>query len=161
MICSHIVNLSLLLGAVLSWGIMWPLISDLKEDWFSGSIPKSSMRSLQGYKVHHIKFFAFTMYKNLCAVSAHIYICSFFQVFISIALILGDGLYNFLKILACTAKSMHTRATSKNIKIGIVADEFGLTGSSLYLAAQLFCILLQWRIRLIRSSTISSVMKYS
>ncbi|CAL9156164.1 unnamed protein product [Musa hybrid cultivar] len=92
MICSHIVNLSLLLGAVLSWGIMWPLISDLKEDWFSGSIPKSSMRSLQGYKV-----------------------------FISIALILGDGLYNFLKILACTAKSMHTRATSKNIKI--VADQ--------------------------------------
>ncbi|THU74320.1 hypothetical protein C4D60_Mb04t32120 [Musa balbisiana] len=98
MICSHIVNLSLLLGAVLSWGIMWPLISDLKEDWFSGSIPKSSMRSLQGYKV-----------------------------FISIALILGDGLYNFLKILACTAKSMHARATCKNIKIGIVADEFRLT----------------------------------
>lgn len=92
MICSHIVNLSLLLGAVLSWGIMWPLISDLKEDWFSGSIPKSSMRSLQGYKV-----------------------------FISIALILGDGLYNFLKILACTAKSMHARVTCKNIKI--VADQ--------------------------------------
>ncbi|CAL9088885.1 unnamed protein product [Musa textilis] len=92
MICSHIVNLSLLLGAVLSWGIMWPLISDLKEDWFSGSIPKSSMRSLQGYKV-----------------------------FISIALILGDGLYNFLKILAFTAKSMHARAASKNLKI--VADQ--------------------------------------
>ncbi|KAJ8513262.1 hypothetical protein OPV22_003696 [Ensete ventricosum] len=92
MICSHIVNLSVLLGAVLSWGIMWPLISNLKEDWFSGSIPKSSMRSLQGYKV-----------------------------FISIALILGDGLYNFLKILAFTAKSMHTRAARKNLKI--VADQ--------------------------------------
>uniref|UniRef100_A0A0D9W7Q6 Uncharacterized protein n=1 Tax=Leersia perrieri TaxID=77586 RepID=A0A0D9W7Q6_9ORYZ len=30
MICSHLVNLSLLLGAFLSWGVMWPLISDLK-----------------------------------------------------------------------------------------------------------------------------------
>lgn len=52
MICSHIVNLSLMLGALLSWGIMWPLISELKGDWFSASIPQSSMRSLQGYKVH-------------------------------------------------------------------------------------------------------------
>ncbi|XP_042389900.1 probable metal-nicotianamine transporter YSL9 [Zingiber officinale] len=82
MICSHIVNLSLMLGAVLSWGIMWPLISELRGDWFSASIPQSSMRSLQGYKV-----------------------------FISIALILGDGLYNFLKILAFTARSVHARAS--------------------------------------------------
>jgi len=51
MICSHLVNLSLLLGALLSWGVMWPLISDLKGDWYPADIPESSMRSLQGYKV--------------------------------------------------------------------------------------------------------------
>ncbi|XP_072988681.1 probable metal-nicotianamine transporter YSL9 isoform X1 [Typha latifolia] len=92
MICSHIVNISLLLGAILSWGIMWPLISELKGDWYPGSLPESSMRSLQGYKV-----------------------------FISIALILGDGLYNFLKILAFTAKNMHARSKDKGLKK--VADE--------------------------------------
>lgn len=51
MICSHLVNLSLLLGAVLSWGVMWPLISGLKGDWFASSLPESSMKSLNGYKV--------------------------------------------------------------------------------------------------------------
>ncbi|KAH9780275.1 metal-nicotianamine transporter YSL3 [Citrus sinensis] len=50
MICSHLVNLSLLLGAVLSWGIMWPLITGLKGDWFPKTLPESSMKSLNGYK---------------------------------------------------------------------------------------------------------------
>ncbi|KAH7659593.1 Oligopeptide transporter OPT protein [Dioscorea alata] len=87
MICSHLVNLSLLFGAVLSWGVMWPRISELKGDWYPENIPQSSMKSLQGYKV-----------------------------FISIALILGDGLYNFLKILAITAKNIIDRLKHKNIK---------------------------------------------
>ena len=51
MICSHLVNLSLLFGAVLSWGLMWPLISGLKGDWFPSTISESSMKSLNGYKV--------------------------------------------------------------------------------------------------------------
>ncbi|KAI3453325.1 hypothetical protein Pfo_009988 [Paulownia fortunei] len=83
MICSHIVNLSLLLGAVLSYGMMWPLIGKLKGDWFPADIPESSMKSLNGYKV-----------------------------FISIALLLGDGLYNFVKILHVTL--INIRANRKN-----------------------------------------------
>nr|XP_043615419.1 metal-nicotianamine transporter YSL3 [Erigeron canadensis] len=79
MICSHLVNLSLLAGAVLSYGVMWPLIGDLKGNWFPSSLPESSMKSLNGYKV-----------------------------FISIALILGDGLYNFLKITFFTARNIYT-----------------------------------------------------
>lgn len=51
MICSHLVNLSLLFGAILSWGVMWPLLADLKGDWYPSSLPEGSMRSLQGYKV--------------------------------------------------------------------------------------------------------------
>ncbi|KAJ0538974.1 putative oligopeptide transporter, OPT superfamily [Helianthus annuus] len=78
MICSHLVNLSLLAGAVLSYGVMWPLIEDRKGVWFPSSLPQSSMKSLNGYKV-----------------------------FISIALILGDGLYNFLKIAVFTARTMY------------------------------------------------------
>jgi hypothetical protein len=30
---------------------MWPLIGDLKGEWYPADIPESSMRSLQGYKV--------------------------------------------------------------------------------------------------------------
>ncbi|GMI75587.1 YELLOW STRIPE like 3, YELLOW STRIPE LIKE 3 [Hibiscus trionum] len=86
MICPHLVNLSLLLGAVLSWGVMWPLIGGLKGEWFPATLPESSMKSLNGYKV-----------------------------FISIALILGDGLYNFLKILFFTARSIHTRVKVTNL----------------------------------------------
>ncbi|KAH6809722.1 YELLOW STRIPE like 3, partial [Perilla frutescens var. frutescens] len=87
MICSHLVNFSLLVGAVLSWGVMWPLISEKKGDWFPQNIKESSMKSLNGYKV-----------------------------FISIALILGDGLYNFLKTLLFTVRSMHGAFNKKNLK---------------------------------------------
>ncbi|KAL7165661.1 hypothetical protein ACSBR2_041357 [Camellia fascicularis] len=50
MICPHIVNLSTLLGAVLSWGVMWPLLANFKGLWFPSTIPESSMKSLNGYK---------------------------------------------------------------------------------------------------------------
>lgn len=87
MICSHLVNLSLLLGALLSWGIMWPLIGGREGDWFPSTPPESSMKSLNGYKV-----------------------------FISIALILGDGIYNFLKVLYLTTKSICARMNKKKRK---------------------------------------------
>lgn len=51
MICTHTVNLSLLFGAVLSWGLIWPLIGDQKGVWFPRTLPESSMKSLDGYKV--------------------------------------------------------------------------------------------------------------
>ncbi|XP_027332732.1 metal-nicotianamine transporter YSL3-like isoform X2 [Abrus precatorius] len=87
MICSHLVNFSLLLGAVLSWGIMWPLIRGLKGQWFPESLQESSMKSLNGYKV-----------------------------FISIALILGDGFYNFVKIVYFTATNIHASMERRNHK---------------------------------------------
>lgn len=92
MICSHLVNLSLLLGAVVSWGIMWPLIKGLKGEWFPASIPESSMKSLTGYKV-----------------------------FISIALILGDGLYNFVKVLYFTATNI--LANMKKKTLNTISDD--------------------------------------
>ncbi|KAG9129985.1 hypothetical protein Leryth_007101 [Lithospermum erythrorhizon] len=68
MICSHLVNLSLLFGAVLSWGLMWPLIRERKGDWFPANV------------------------------------------FVPIALILGDGLYNLLKTVICSVKSFQAAA---------------------------------------------------
>ena len=65
MICSHLVNLSLLVGAVLSWGVMWPLISNKKGDWFPDNIKESSMKSLNGYKVCFIGFQTFLLHTML------------------------------------------------------------------------------------------------
>ncbi|KAA8541484.1 hypothetical protein F0562_025447 [Nyssa sinensis] len=76
MICPHIINVSLLIGGILSWGIMWPLIETRKGDWYSDSSP-TSLHGLEGYKV-----------------------------FIAIAMILGDGLYNFSKVLTRTLMAL-------------------------------------------------------
>ncbi|XP_057967033.1 metal-nicotianamine transporter YSL3-like [Malania oleifera] len=86
MICPHLVNLSLLLGSILSWGIMWPLISNREGKWFPENLPESSMEGLNGYKT-----------------------------FFSIALILGDGLYNFMKVMCMVAINVHDRLSNKNI----------------------------------------------
>ncbi|XP_074350750.1 metal-nicotianamine transporter YSL2-like [Apium graveolens] len=91
MICSHTVNLSLLFGAVISWGLMWPLIGEQKGVWFPKTLPESSMKSLDGYKV-----------------------------FISIALILGDGVYNFSKTLYFTASSIYANLNKKTNRISSV-----------------------------------------
>ncbi|KAL2902933.1 Metal-nicotianamine transporter YSL1 [Bienertia sinuspersici] len=84
MICSHLVSLSLLFGAVLSWGLMWPLISKQKGDWFPENIPEESMQGLNGYKV-----------------------------FVSIALIFGDGFYNFFKVMIIILINVHGRMKQK------------------------------------------------
>jgi uncharacterized oligopeptide transporter (OPT) family protein len=57
MICSHIVNISVLLGAILSWGIMWPLIAKKKGVWFSADLPDTSLHGMQGYRVR--KYYIF------------------------------------------------------------------------------------------------------
>ncbi|KAH9307210.1 hypothetical protein KI387_035121 [Taxus chinensis] len=78
MICPHLVNVSMLLGGILSWGIMWPLISKREGDWYPNNLPESSIKGLNGYKV-----------------------------FVCVALILGDGLYNFVKILWITGNNFY------------------------------------------------------
>ncbi|KAK9106346.1 hypothetical protein Syun_022357 [Stephania yunnanensis] len=85
MICPYIINASLLVGSILSWGIMWPLIAKKKGDWFPADIPASSLHGLQGYRV-----------------------------FIAIAMILGDGLYNFLKVLHRTLFGLFSQLRKKD-----------------------------------------------
>ncbi|KAF8643729.1 hypothetical protein HU200_066795 [Digitaria exilis] len=49
-ICPYVVNLSLLLGAVLSSGILWPLLQAKQGTWYTDPSP-TSLRGLNGYKV--------------------------------------------------------------------------------------------------------------
>ncbi|XP_074573733.1 putative metal-nicotianamine transporter YSL12 isoform X1 [Curcuma longa] len=51
MICPYLVNVSVLLGGILSWGIMWPLIDRQKGHWYPADLPHSSFHGLNGYKV--------------------------------------------------------------------------------------------------------------
>lgn len=49
--CPYVVNLSLLAGSILSWGIMWPYIESKKGDWYDEKLSPNSLLGLQGYKV--------------------------------------------------------------------------------------------------------------
>ena len=51
MICPYIINVSVLLGGILSWGVMWPLIKCRKGQWYPANLPDSDLSGLQGYKV--------------------------------------------------------------------------------------------------------------
>ncbi|KAK9265464.1 hypothetical protein L1049_016005 [Liquidambar formosana] len=90
MICPHIINVSLLLGAILSWGIMWPLIKTREGDWYNAGLGDGNLQGIQGYRV-----------------------------FIAIALILGDGLYNFIKVLAKTLTGLSRQLKNKNLGVGL------------------------------------------
>ncbi|RVW65172.1 putative metal-nicotianamine transporter YSL7 [Vitis vinifera] len=86
MICPYLINISVLVGAILSWGLMWPLIKNRKGDWYSSELSESSLHGLQGYRV-----------------------------FISIAMILGDGLYNFIKVLGRTIQGFIKQYKKKEV----------------------------------------------
>ncbi|KAJ7972146.1 Oligopeptide transporter [Quillaja saponaria] len=97
LICPHIVNCSVLFGAILSWGFLWPLISKHAGDWYPADLGSNDFKGLYGYKV-----------------------------FISISLILGDGLYNLIKIIMFTVKEMlaqRSKQTNLPVMIEVLDGE--------------------------------------
>ncbi|KAJ6754491.1 OLIGOPEPTIDE TRANSPORTER YGL114W-RELATED [Salix purpurea] len=88
LICPHIVNCSVLLGAIISWGFLWPFITHHAGSWYPADLSSNDFKGLYGYKV-----------------------------FIAIALILGDGLYNLIKIVIITIKEMCNKSTMQNLPI--------------------------------------------
>ncbi|MQM04363.1 hypothetical protein Taro_037157 [Colocasia esculenta] len=93
MICPYLVNISVLLGGIISWGIMWPLIEKKKGDWYPASVAATSLHGIQGYRV-----------------------------FIAIAMILGDGLYNFVKVMFRTTIAFAKQVKSKNSTLPVSED---------------------------------------
>ncbi|KAI3944805.1 hypothetical protein MKW92_015970 [Papaver armeniacum] len=84
MITPYSINLSLLLGSIVSWGVMWPLIGRHKGNWFSADLPDNSLSGMQGYRV-----------------------------FTAIAMILGDGLFQFVVVLCKTLCSLWKKTLDK------------------------------------------------
>ncbi|GKV11557.1 hypothetical protein SLEP1_g22805 [Rubroshorea leprosula] len=77
MLFPYMVNVSLLIGAIISWGIMWPMIENNKGVWYSADLSPGSLHGIQGYRI-----------------------------FIAIAMMLGDGLYHVLVMLLRTLWSL-------------------------------------------------------
>ncbi|CAJ1788490.1 unnamed protein product [Sphenostylis stenocarpa] len=92
LICPHLVNCSVLLGAIISWGFLWPFITEHAGDWYPADLGSNDFKGLYGYKV-----------------------------FISIALILGDGIYNLVKIILITVREMW-KASSKRNSLPVVTE---------------------------------------
>ncbi|GAB2278411.1 Probable metal-nicotianamine transporter ysl6 [Dionaea muscipula] len=88
LICPHIVNSSVLFGAILSWGFLWPFIAQHAGDWYPADLGSNDFKGLYGYKV-----------------------------FIAIALILGDGLYNLIKIIAVTIKEIWSSSNKHKLPV--------------------------------------------
>ncbi|CAB4274527.1 unnamed protein product [Prunus armeniaca] len=99
LICSHIVSCSLLFGAILSWGFLWPLISQYSGDWYPADLGSNDLKGLYGYKV-----------------------------FIAIALVLRDGLYNLVKIIVITLKKLCKKSNlpAVNEQIYVTLPAIGL-----------------------------------
>ena len=51
MLCPYLINISVLVGAILSWGVMWPLIKARKGDWYAVDLSDISPRGVQCYRV--------------------------------------------------------------------------------------------------------------
>lgn len=77
LISPHIVNCSVFLGSVISCGFLWPFITKQAGDWYPDNLSSSDFRGLYGYKVT-----------------------------IAISIILGDGLYNLVKIFLAIAREI-------------------------------------------------------
>ncbi|KAG5587689.1 hypothetical protein H5410_048123 [Solanum commersonii] len=84
MLCPYMVNISLLIGAIVSWGIMWPMIEAKKGVWYSADLSAVSLHGIQGYRV-----------------------------FIAIAMMLGDGVFHFAYMLVVTVLSFTKRNSSR------------------------------------------------
>ncbi|XP_020581393.1 probable metal-nicotianamine transporter YSL7, partial [Phalaenopsis equestris] len=94
MLCPYLINFSLLLGSIISWGILWPYISNKRGQWYDSNLEESSLLGLNGYKI-----------------------------FISIAMILGDGLFHFISFLFRCSNDIYTKLHNPKDQIPPFSDQ--------------------------------------
>ncbi|KAK3162362.1 hypothetical protein QOZ80_1BG0088680 [Eleusine coracana subsp. coracana] len=77
MISPYLINISMLVGSVVSWGFLWPFIETKRGSWYEADLQDTSLKGLNGYKV-----------------------------FGAIAMILGDGIFQLVAISLRTIHTM-------------------------------------------------------
>ncbi|CAM0904888.1 unnamed protein product [Alopecurus aequalis] len=100
LICPHIVNCSTLLGGIISWGFLWPYITTKAGEWYPADLGSNDFKGLYGYKV-----------------------------FVSVSIILGDGIYSLIKIIYATIKGiMNARSKQGRLPLVRIQDGSGYVG---------------------------------
>jgi len=51
MISPYLINISMLVGSIISWGFMWPYLLGKKGQWYDVNLQETSLKGLNGYKV--------------------------------------------------------------------------------------------------------------
>ncbi|XP_062188710.1 probable metal-nicotianamine transporter YSL1 [Phragmites australis] len=92
MICPYLVNFSLLFGAVVSSGIIWPVLQGKQGKWFTDPSP-TSFRGINGYKVP-----------------------------MGISMVLGDSLFQLSAISIRAARHFHQKSQEQKGLKGVADD---------------------------------------
>ncbi|EFN55181.1 hypothetical protein CHLNCDRAFT_57961 [Chlorella variabilis] len=93
MLCPQIVSWSILFGAIISWGLMWPLISEQEGNWYPAGLSSTDFRGLYAYKV-----------------------------FIAIAVFIADGVYICIKLGILSYISVKKRRQAERAAAEQVAE---------------------------------------
>ncbi|AQK61103.1 putative metal-nicotianamine transporter YSL7 [Zea mays] len=103
MLCPYTITVSMFIGSVVSWGLVSPYLATKAGVWYSSHLSPSSLSGIRGYKV-----------------------------FIGVSMILADGLFNFLSIVAYTLHTMRKAPTfSMAVASGMICgDGLGMLLSS-------------------------------
>lgn len=75
LICPHLVNCSVLFGAIISWGFLWPFVSKHAGDWYPADLGSNDFKGLYGYKVWRSKYTYRTSLTYLYAVLVNYDLC--------------------------------------------------------------------------------------
>ncbi|GJM90010.1 hypothetical protein PR202_ga06246 [Eleusine coracana subsp. coracana] len=78
MICPHMITVSIVIGAILSWGIIVPYLNSKEGIWYAANLNSNSFAGIGGYKV-----------------------------FIGVSMMLAEALFNFLCIMIRTLCVMY------------------------------------------------------
>jgi len=133
MICPHIVDWSMLLGAVLAYGVMWPAIAREAGNWYPAGLKERDFSGLYGYKVRRLSVPVSARPAGpagdaACRAPSSRRACSgaraagaplaaprrrarpdaaplTAQVFLAMAVFLGEGIYHFVKIFVVSLAS--------------------------------------------------------
>ena len=107
MISPYLINISMLVGSIISWGFMWPYLLGKKGEWYDANLQETSLKGLNGYKVTTATMQIGNQENNGGSMQIYQISCVVVvaQVFGAIAMILGDGI---LQLIVISLRTVHT-----------------------------------------------------
>ncbi|KAF8037033.1 hypothetical protein BT93_B0069 [Corymbia citriodora subsp. variegata] len=118
MMCPFAIIYSQLLGAILSSGVLWPYIQTKSGDWYPTKVAPGSLDGLQAYMVMSLHNSLICKILILSPSFDGLNFDYVNQVFISLSIIIGDGVYNLIKIIVI---GLFKHKSSDNFSALIVA----------------------------------------